>query len=150
MAATALELVVDELAIRKLLARLAQAADDRDAAGYRACLAEAVRAEPSEEAAPVAAEAYARASMSRLSRANWTQHRLANPVIDVASDRHRASVRVDVVVDLGFTNPEGEQHRVTIGGRYEIGLTRGSGAWLIDRRWLRQLYADGDAQALAI
>ena len=46
-AATALELVVDELAIRKLLARLAQAADDRDAAGYRACLTDSVRAAPS-------------------------------------------------------------------------------------------------------
>jgi hypothetical protein len=70
MAPTALELILDELAIRQLLARLAQAADDRDAASYRACPADRVRAEPSEAAAPVPAEAYARASMSRLSHAN--------------------------------------------------------------------------------
>ncbi|HEV7257927.1 MAG TPA: nuclear transport factor 2 family protein [Bosea sp. (in: a-proteobacteria)] len=150
MAATALELVVDELAIRKLLARLAQAADDRDAAGYRACLAETVRAEPSEEAAPIPADDYVRASMARLSRAHWTQHRLANPVIDIQPDRQRARARVDLVVDLAVTDTEGEQHRLTLGGRYDIGLTRRSGTWLIDRRWLRQLYADGDAKALAL
>jgi hypothetical protein len=63
-----MEIALDELAIRKLLARLAQAADDRDEAAYTGCLARTVRADPSEEANSVPADAYARASMARLSR----------------------------------------------------------------------------------
>jgi hypothetical protein len=55
-----------------------------------------------------------------------------------------------MVVDLAFTDPEGTQHRLSIGGRYDVGLTRQSGAWLIDSRWLRRLYVDGDPTGFAI
>ncbi|SIQ24669.1 nuclear transport factor 2 family protein [Bosea sp. TND4EK4] len=150
MIPVAMEMALHDLAIRQLLARLAQAADDRDEATYLACLAGTVRPAPSGGAAPVPAETYMRAAMARLSRADWTQHKLVNPVIDIQPDRIRASARVDAVVDLALTDPDGKQHRLTIGGRYEIGLTQQGGTWLIDRRWLHRLYVDGDAKGLAI
>ena len=55
----------DELEIMRLLARLAQAVDDRDADAYRDCLADEVvclvsDASPNEVWRPVPREAYAR------------------------------------------------------------------------------------------
>src|SRR5206468_10107150 len=82
----------DELEIMRLLARLAQAVDDRDADAYRDCLADEVvclvsDASPNEVWRAVPREAYARRAVESVSAFDWTHHRLCNFVIVVAGER---------------------------------------------------------------
>jgi len=67
----------DELEIMRLLARLAQAVDDRDADAYRDCLAEEVvclvsDGSPNEVWRAVPKEAYARRAVESVSAFDWT------------------------------------------------------------------------------
>src|SRR3954470_5307343 len=87
----------DELEIMRLLARLAQAVDDRDADAYRDCLADEVvclvsDASPNEVWRPVPREAYARRAVESVSAFGWTHHRLCNFVIVVAGERAHGKV----------------------------------------------------------
>src|SRR5207244_11986256 len=73
----------DELEIMRLLARLAQAVDDRDANAYRDCLADEVvclvsDASPNEVSRAVSREPYARRAIESVSAFDWTHHRLCN------------------------------------------------------------------------
>ena len=93
----------DELEIMRLLARLAQAVDDRDADAYRDCLADEVvclvsDASPNEVWRAVPREAYARRAVESVSAFDWTHHRLCNFVIVVAGER--AHGKVDVVAQM--------------------------------------------------
>ena len=67
----------DELEIMRLLARLAQAVDDRDADAYRDCLADEVvclvsDASPNEVWRAVPRQAYARRAVESMSAFGWT------------------------------------------------------------------------------
>ncbi len=93
----------DELEIMRLLARLAQAVDDRDADAYRACLADEVvclvsGTSPKEVWRAVPGEAYARQAVESVSGFDWTHHRLCNFVIVI--DGERAHGKVDVVAQM--------------------------------------------------
>jgi hypothetical protein len=133
----------EESEVYKVAARLAQAADDRDAAAYRACLADRIWTDSSRQSPPIAAEQYVRDSMSRLSRAAWTHHRLMNAVIDIDGEGRRATARIDVVVETCRIDERGEHLRSTIGGRYHLELVRSDRSWLIDVRLLSRRYAYG-------
>lgn len=133
----------DELAILRLLARLAQASDDRDERAYRACLADRVQADADGSGSPVAASDYASAAITRVSGATWTHHQLSNPIVEIGADGDRASVLVDVVVTIAFTGEDDTQRRGAIGGRYDVGLVRSSSGWRVCRRILHQRYLDG-------
>lgn len=116
--------VIDELEILRLLARLAQAVDDRDEASYRACLApEVMEASPSGDPSSwlaVSSHEYARRSIEAVSAMTWTHHKLCNPVVDLMGDR--ALAKADVVVDMEASGSEGHPEHLTIGGRYELEL----------------------------
>jgi len=130
----------DELAILKLVARLAQAADDRDEEAYRACLASEVQGgPPGTHEAAIPANCYAKASIARVSQFAWTHHKLMNPIVEV--DEDHATARIDVVVDRCGQDDAGRVHRATIGGRYDLGFIRSNGEWRIDRRRLSRRYA---------
>jgi hypothetical protein len=135
----------DELEIRRLLARLAQAIDDRNETGYLACLANQVHVdELGSESRRVEAKAYARDAVQRAARTDWTHHKLTNPVIHRDRDPDRATAVVDVVIDLAWSQKGGSQKRATIGGRYLLGFVRLGGAWRVDQRVFRRRYAEGD------
>src|SRR5258706_1389824 len=73
----------DELEIMRLLARLAQAVDDRDADAYRDCLADEVvclvsDTFPNEVWRAVSTEAYARRAVESVSAFDWNHHRPCN------------------------------------------------------------------------
>ncbi len=138
--------LADELAILRVLARLAQSVDDRDEARYRACLANEVMV-PAPDGEPggwlaVPGQDYARRSIEAASDMAWTHHKLCNPVIDLAGDR--ASAKADVVVDLETAGGEGRRERLTIGGRYELEFARLEDGWRISRRRLVRRYVIGD------
>lgn len=138
-------LAMDELAIRKLVARLAQATDDRDEAAYRSCLDDTVTVGHAEEdASVVPAATYAHDAIRRAAATSWTHHKLFNPVIDIAPAGDRATASIDVVVEMSRPDSGGRQRRTTIGGRYRLGFVRTDGEWRIDRRAMRQRYVDGD------
>src|SRR5258708_15858039 len=73
----------DELEIMRLLARLAQAVDDRDADAYRDCLADEVvclvsDTSPNEVWGAMPGEAYARRAVESVSGVDWAHHPLCN------------------------------------------------------------------------
>lgn len=132
---------IDEWAIFKLAARLAQAADDRDLHAYRACLADRIWTGSPGEASPVAADSYARDAMRRLAGTRWTHHKLCNPVIDLDADGQHASASIDVVVTARRLADAGEPARSVFGGRYLLGLIRTGQGWRIERRRLAPRYS---------
>src|SRR5258706_5508048 len=93
----------DELEIMRLLARLAQAVDDRDADAYRDCLADEVVCLVSDTSSDevcraMPGEAYARRAVESVSGVDWTHHRLCNFVIVI--DGERAHGKGDVVAEM--------------------------------------------------
>ena len=112
----------DELEIMRLLARLAQAVDDRDAEAYRDCLADEVvclvsDASPNEVWRAVSREAYARQAVESVSAFEWTHHRLCNFVIVVAGERAHGKVDVVAQMQTPRTDNGGAPPTLTVGGR---------------------------------
>jgi ketosteroid isomerase-like protein len=144
----------DELEIMRLLARLAQAVDDRDADAYRDCLADEVvclvlDTSPNEGWRAVPGEAYARRSVESVSGFDWTHHRLCNFVIVV--DGERAHGKVDVVAQMQAPTAAdgGAPPTLTVGGRYDLEFSKVATEWRITKRSMRTRYTIGDPAALA-
>ena len=144
-----LTLADDELEIMRLLARLAQAVDDRDVHAYRDCLADEVVClvsdpSPNETWRAMPSDAYARQSVESVSAFDWTHHRLCNFVIVV--DGERAHGKVDVVAEMQApATDNGATARVrTVGGRYDLEFTRMPAGWRITKRHMRTRYTIGD------
>jgi len=144
----------DELEIMRLLARLAQAVDDRDADAYGNCLADEVvcpvsNTSPNEGWHAVPREAYARQAVESVSGLDWTHHRLCNFVIVI--DGERAHGKVDVVAQLQAptAGDGGAPPMLTVGGRYDLDFTKVATAWRITKRNMRTRYTIGDPAALA-
>jgi SnoaL-like domain len=144
----------DELEIMRLLARLAQAVDDRDADAYRDCLADEVVClvsdpSPNEVWRAVPREAYARRAVESVSGFDWTHHRLCNFVIVI--DGERAHGKVDVVAQMQAptTADGGAPPMLTVGGRYDLDFTKVATEWRITKRTMRTRYTIGDPAALA-
>ena len=135
----------DELEIMRLLARLAQAVDDRDADAYRDCLADEVvclvpEPSPNEVWRAVPGEAYARQAVESVSGFDWTHHRLCNFVIVV--DGERAHGKVDVVAQL-HSPPASDGAAPptrTVGGRYDLEFSKVATDWRITKRHMRTRY----------
>jgi ketosteroid isomerase-like protein len=144
----------DELEIMRLLARLAQAVDDRDINAYRDCLADEVVclvSDPSrnETWRRVPSDAYARQAVESVSAFDWTHHRLCNFVIVV--DGERAHGKVDIVAEMkGSTTADGDTPTMlTVGGRYDLEFTKVATGWRIAKRNMRTRYTIGDPAVLA-
>jgi SnoaL-like domain len=138
----------DELEIMRLLARLAQAVDDRDTNAYRECLADEVVClvsdpSPNETWRAVPSEAYARRAVESVSAFDWTHHRLCNFVIVV--DGERAHGKVDVVAQMqGPATDDGDTPpMLTVGGRYDLEFTKVATGWRITKRHMRTRYTYG-------
>ena len=144
----------DELEIMRLLARLAQAVDDRDAEAYRDCLADEVVCLVSDTSLneawrAVPREAYARRAVESVSGFDWTHHRLCNFVIVI--DGERAQGKVDVVAQMQARTADdgGAPSMVTVGGRYDLEFSKVATEWRITKRHMRTRYTIGDSAALA-
>ena len=143
--------VVDELDILRLLAAVALSADDRDEDAYRNCFADEVlcynRATLGEgEWRVVSSRDYARRSITSVSDMDWTRHRIGNTIVILDGDR--ATARADVVVEMQSSDEAGNAERLTIGGRYELELSRFPVGWRITRRHLLRRYAIGDVEMI--
>lgn len=144
----------DELEIMRLLARLAQAVDDRDTHAYRDCLADEVVSLVSDSSANetwrgVPGEVYARQAVESASGFDWTHHRLCNFVIVV--DGERAQGKVDVVAKLQAPRTD-DGHMppaLTVGGRYDLEFAKAATGWRITKRQMRTRYTIGDPAVLA-
>lgn len=144
----------DELEIMRLLARSAQAVDDRDADAYRDCLADEVvclvsDASPNEVWRAVSSEAYARLAVESVSAFDWTHHRLCNFVIVVAGER--AHGKVGVVAQMqALRTDNGGAPPLTVGGRYDLEFGKVATEWRITKRHMRTRYTIGDPAQEAI
>jgi 3-phenylpropionate/cinnamic acid dioxygenase small subunit len=143
--------VADELEIMRLLAKLAQAGDDRDFNAYRECFADEVlhhpRGAPSGTPPSVtSSDAYARAAIDANSVMDWTHHRLCNFVINVEGDQARA--KVDFVAEAQRSNDSGTPDHMVMGGRYDLTFARLPGGWRITARDAQQRYLIGDRKLL--
>jgi ketosteroid isomerase-like protein len=144
----------DELEIMRLLARFAQAVDDRDANAYRDCLADEIvclvpDGSSNEVWRAMPREAYARQAVESVSRFDWTHHRLCNFVIVIEGEQ--AHGKVDVVAEMQApkTNNGGSPPTLTVGGRYDLEFGKVAAEWRITKRHMRTRYTIGDPAALA-
>jgi hypothetical protein len=85
--------------------------------------------------------------MARLTRTEWTHHKLVNPVIRVDASGLHASASIDVVVEIAHLRADAGCRRTTIGGRYDLDLVLQDEGWRINRRDVRWRYSDGDTEA---
>jgi hypothetical protein len=144
--------VADELDILRLLAAVAQSADDRDEGAYRNCFADVVlchnRATLEEgEWRYVSSRDYARRSITSVSDMDWTRHRIGSNTT-VILDGDRATARADVVVEKQSSDEAGNAERLTIGGRYRLEFSRFPLGWRMTRRRLLRRYAIGDVEMI--
>jgi 3-phenylpropionate/cinnamic acid dioxygenase small subunit len=144
----------DELEIMRLLARLAQAVDDRDADAYRDCFAdEVVCMVPDTDAKKiwraVPSEAYARQAVASVSSFEWTHHGLCNFVI--VADGERAQGKVDVVVQMQgpTTNEGGTPPMLLVGGRYDLEFRKLATGWRITKRHMKTRYTSRNPPTVA-
>jgi hypothetical protein len=142
-----LQRVADELDIMRLLAKLAQSADDANVEGYQQCFAEKVLCAPEDRAgtAPlqlIPAEVYARSAIESTAAMDWIHHRLSNFIITVNGDRAR--VLADVVAEMRATEADGTFEFFTMGGRYDLELARLTVGWRITMRRRTVRYTIGD------
>jgi len=147
MADSLLQRVADELDIMRLLARLAQAADDAHVEGYQQCFADDVLCAPEDPSgtAPlqlVPSAVYARSAVESTAAMDWIHHRLSNFIISVDGDRAR--VQVDVVAQMQATEADGQLGFFTMGGRYDLELARQMVGWRITMRRRKVRYTIGD------
>ena len=142
----------DELEIMRLLARLAQAVDDRDADAYRDCFADEVvcmvpDTDANETWRAVPSEAYARGAVASVSAFEWTHHRLCNFVI--LTDGERAQGKVDVVVQMQASKADkGDAPMLTVGGRYDLEFRKLATGWRITKRHMRTRYTSRNSAAV--
>ncbi|MCS7477895.1 nuclear transport factor 2 family protein [Umezawaea endophytica] len=125
--------VEDRLAVMDVVARLAHAQDDRDWDALRELFADEVRLDLSGQsgAAPVdlTADGLVDKARSVLEGFDALHHAASLPLVEVDGDR--ATCRVHVVAYHHV--PTDGVDFCTMRGRWELGLTRGSGRWLVHR-----------------
>ena len=141
-----LQRVADELEILRLLAKVAQSVDDLDEEAYRSCFTDEVlcpASTPREGGGwqTVSSKDYARRAIASASDMDWTHHGVFNGVVTL--DGIGAKAVADVVVEMQASDDSGKPERLTIGGRYELELTRAPEGWRIAKRALIRRYAIG-------
>jgi hypothetical protein len=72
--------------------------------------------------------------MARLTRTEWSHHKLVNPVIRVDADGRHASASIDVVVEIAYLRADAGCRRTTIGDRYDVDLVLQDVSWRISQR----------------
>jgi SnoaL-like domain len=142
-----LQHVADELDVMRLLARLAQAADDADVEAYQQCFAEKVLCAPEDPSgtAPlqlIPSNVYARSAIESTAAMDWIHHSLSNFIITLDGDLAR--VQADVVAQMQATDVDGKLEYFTMGGRYELELARLASGWRITMRRRKVRYTIGD------
>lgn len=152
MESESIQRAADELEILRLLAKVSQAADDRDEDAYRACFADTVLEPsrvPGEEGQwrQVPSQDYARRAVETVRDLDWTHHRIGNCYVTLDGDH--ASAKADVVVDMEAVDATGKRERLTIGGRHELEFARSPEGWRMTMRSLVRRYTIGDPTLIA-
>ncbi len=140
------QIAYDKLAIMHVTAKISQAQDDRDFAGYQACFTETILIDqpmvPGWKPTRMTAAEWTNNGLSRLSEFDATHHRLSNHEIYV--DGEEAACVVDLSA-VHLMTVDGELKTWTLGGRYHMRLQRqDDGRWLISERALKVRYQFGD------
>lgn len=147
---TQLQQVADELAIRRTLARLSRAQDDPDREAYKTCFTDTVLLtesvvipnwEPREVPVAELAELY----FEQVDKYVFGHHIVTNHIIDIDGDN--ATCLADLwCVWSERDDPDGRSK--SLGGRYDLGLRRVDGQWLISKRSIIELYAIDSGKVL--
>ncbi|GAB7045106.1 nuclear transport factor 2 family protein [Catenuloplanes indicus] len=141
-------LLMDKSLISDAVTTAAIASDDRDWARFRSLLADRVHFDASRHVGgpptELAAEDFLAGPAAVLSGFDGTQHALSNMLVTVDGDE--AQCRADMVAYHYITEDDGTLSHVTMRGRWELGLRRVTGRWLITR-WavIPTAPLDGDA-----
>jgi hypothetical protein len=137
--------VADELAIRRVVATLARAQDDRDFASYRSCFTEQITIDhpmlPGWKPTLISADEWTKTAIPLLAEFDVTHHRLCNHITSIDGDTATCEVDVSAVHQVIDGDDVGT---LTIGGRYILALCRQQGEWLISERALHVRYQIGD------
>ena len=145
MAALHADIVADELAIRKVVAKLARAQDDRDFISYRTCFTDQILIDqpmvPGWKPTLMSADEWTNTGLPLLAEFDVTHHRLCNHMISIDGDTATCEVDVSAVHQVIKGDDVGT---LTIGGRYVLAMRREQGEWLISERALQVRYQIGD------
>jgi hypothetical protein len=138
--------VADELAIKKVLSKVARAQDDRDVESYRSCFMDEVTVHmpmlPGWTPTRMSADELMKIAISVLHGFDVTHHRVFNELIWVDGDTARCEADVSAYHQIIEGDDESS---LTIGGRYIHTFKRDDTAgWLIAERALRVRYQIGD------
>ena len=135
-----LQRVADELAIRKTVARLARAQDDRDREAYKSCftdrvmLTEAVIV-PDWQPREITVDELADLYFAAATTSGFGHHMVFNQVIDIDGDT------ATCVADLFSIRGQGDGGRwIMGGGRYALTFRRVGEDWRICERAIRVRY----------
>jgi hypothetical protein len=136
----------DELAIMKLLGKLARAQDDLDVAAYKSCFAErvmltAAAASPDWSPREIPIDELAKMVFANISRLDAGHHMICNHIIDVDGDE--ATCLADFYA-VGILIEDGRTSSAFAGGRNFVRLRRQGAGWVIFERSASVRYRGGD------
>jgi hypothetical protein len=137
------DVVADELAIIRLMSRLARAQDDRDHVQYRSCFTDiiVIRLPMMGIDSRIAADAWTSEALSMLAAWDVTQHRLFNHIVQVNGDEATCEADYAGIHQLRVSSTV---NTLINGGRYLTRLRREEGEWRICERSLDIRYQVGD------
>lgn len=124
--------VADELAVRTLIARIAQLADDGDLADYVACFTEDARWDmpgaPRRGRAEIMAGAVERRAAGGTGPGSNSRHVITTVAVDVSGDTAHASAY------WLFYTATTEAPQLSLMGRYDDTYVRSADGWQLDHR----------------
>lgn len=139
---TTVRQLADELAIRRTLARLSRAQDDKDREAYLTCFTDRVFLresvvipdwQPREVSVGELAELY----FAEVDKVVFAHHIVTNHIVDVSGDE------ATCLADLWCVSApkEGDGRSTGLGGRYDLKLRRVGDEWRISERSIVELYS---------
>ena len=130
-----MQALVDRAALTDLAYKLAYAEDDRDFKGFRALYTDTVHVDLSAhlggEPAEITADHLTARAREVLCSFTYTQHSVANVLADVDGDRAR--LRANVSAYHHLTIAPGVEEYCLVRNRWNLGLEKRDGRWLINR-----------------
>ena len=130
-----MQALVDRATLTDLAYKLAYAEDDRDFESFRALYTDKVHVDLSAhlggEPAEITADRLTERAREVLCSFTYTQHSVANVLVEV--DRDRAFLRANVSAYHHLTIEPGVEEYCLVRNRWNLRFVKSDGRWLIDR-----------------
>lgn len=134
----AIQLLLDERAVRQVMVRYARGIDGREWEHVRACFAPDAMVEGTGHSG--VRDAYLDVLFKGVATFGVTMHTVGNQLVEIDGDRARTETDL---VARHFRDPEGNDEVLVLGVRYHDQLRRDGHEWVITHREVRKLWSRG-------